>query len=575
MAANFDIEADTTDVNTTDVTHDIITTCGECLERYKDPRVLDCGHHFCVSCLEKIASGYPQGSVTCPTCRHLTEGQVNTLGKYMVREFQTKVTDFLATQPPNLPKNCGFCKETTPATQSCDTCQSVFCETCIPKHRLAEEVTNHKTTPISPHQFCKIHPDRFIQWICQECEEGCCPNCLCEHDQHTIIGLQKAAAKSRDHLKENFDNNMKLDSDLKVSESVKKMLTEYKTTRTRFRDNIVTMRKQLKDLLDNLDVVEQETEEDIKANIKELELMDFGLSEFIQTKRDLLDYLDKLTTVASDAELVFKEQKYPKYASSSCLDSVVVKDTDFPNMDKLDNMKTTLTQLENEELVSFARRHVHITPLKNLKLQHTLSEGGKAVTGMFYRTEDNKLITRQYGSTSVHVYDSQGIRQVQLDTPNVIQYLSDKHSLQGISIDTKRDLYLLPMIDGTLVTMDTDGNLNDTIKVIDASLHGISYSNHGDLYVTSSAGGVYGGTNHVYVVDPKSKQTLQTFKPTTRFKWPLAVHCDPHKPVIYVADCSNHCIKSLDYTGTLLHTYPEPAMEVKPLDRPRWYVYRS
>ena len=565
-----------TDVITTDVTHDVITTCGVCLERYKDPRVLHCGHHFCVSCLEKIASGHPQGSVTCPNCRHLTEGQVNTLGKYMVREFQTKVTDFLATQPPQLQKYCGFCKETTAATQSCDTCQCVFCDVCVPKHRLAEEVTKHISTPISPHQFCKIHPDRFIQWICQECEERCCPNCLSEHDQHTIIGLQQAATMTRDRLKEKVEGKMKLDTDIKVSESVKKMLTEYKTTQTRFRNNIANMRKQLNDLLDKLDVVEQETEEKMKAEMKELEIMHFDVSEFIQTKRDLLNYISKLTTVASDAELVFKEEKYPKYASSSCLDSVIIKDADFPNIDKLDNMNTALREIEDDELVSFARRHVHITPLKNLKLQDTLLTRGNSVTGMAYRAEDNKLITRKYGSASVDFYDSHCVHQAQCIKPNLVQSPSDKpnHCLHGVSIDTKRDLYLLPMVDGTLVTMDTDSNVKDTIKVIDASLHGISYSNHGDLYVTSSAAGDYGGTEQVYVVDPNTKQTLETFKPTTTFMWPLAVHCGIYpdiggdQPLILVADYGHNCIKVLNIKGTLLHTYISKSIGVAPLSGP-------
>ena len=433
---------------------------------------------------------------------------------------------------------------------------------------MAEEVTKHISTPISPHQFCKIHTDRFIQWICQDCEGGCCPSCLSDHDQHTIIGLQQAATKARDRLIGTTEAKMKLEADVKVSYSVKKMLTEYNNMQTRFRDNIVTTRKQMNDLADKLDVVEKETEEKMKAEIKELEIMDFDLNEFIQTKRDLLDYISKLTTVASDAELVLKEIKYPKYTSSSCLDSVVIKDTDFLNMDKLDIMKTALRETDDDELVSFGRRHIHITSLKNLKIQDTLLKRGNSVTGMAYRTEDNKLITRVNAAKSISVYNSHGILEKRMSIVEAIKAHNSKLSLQGISIDTKRDLYLLPTTDGTLVTMETDGNVKDTIKVIDAPLHGISYSNHGDIYVTSSGGGVYGGTDQVYVVDPNTKQTLQTFKPTTTFNWPLAVHCDPHKPVIYVADCSNHCIKSLDYTGTLLHTYTGECAGDKVLNSP-------
>ena len=48
--------------------------CVLCTERYRDPRLLLCGHHFCTVCLEKLVK---VGSLTCPTCRYVTQVDVD------------------------------------------------------------------------------------------------------------------------------------------------------------------------------------------------------------------------------------------------------------------------------------------------------------------------------------------------------------------------------------------------------------------------------------------------------------------------------------------------------------------
>ena len=44
--------------------------CAVCMERYRDPRVLSCGHSFCLQCLERITVN--PGGLPCPNCRSLT-----------------------------------------------------------------------------------------------------------------------------------------------------------------------------------------------------------------------------------------------------------------------------------------------------------------------------------------------------------------------------------------------------------------------------------------------------------------------------------------------------------------------
>lgn len=46
-----------------------IISCPICLEKYKHPRNLKCGHSFCTTCLHNIIFN---NEITCPLCREIT-----------------------------------------------------------------------------------------------------------------------------------------------------------------------------------------------------------------------------------------------------------------------------------------------------------------------------------------------------------------------------------------------------------------------------------------------------------------------------------------------------------------------
>ena len=48
---------------------DDILSCAICLEYYKHPRNLLCGHSFCTTCLRLIQIN---NEIVCPLCRHIT-----------------------------------------------------------------------------------------------------------------------------------------------------------------------------------------------------------------------------------------------------------------------------------------------------------------------------------------------------------------------------------------------------------------------------------------------------------------------------------------------------------------------
>ncbi|XP_066517445.1 E3 ubiquitin/ISG15 ligase TRIM25 [Hoplias malabaricus] len=44
-------------------------TCPVCLDLYRDPRLLPCGHNFCLQCLRRLKSRSERGRLRCPECR--------------------------------------------------------------------------------------------------------------------------------------------------------------------------------------------------------------------------------------------------------------------------------------------------------------------------------------------------------------------------------------------------------------------------------------------------------------------------------------------------------------------------
>ena len=178
---------------------------------------------------------------------------------------------------------------------------------------------------------------------------------------------------------------------------------------------------------------------------------------------------------------------------------------------------------------------------------------GENIYGLAVDSVRERLVVRRKDTTApITVYDFQG-QHLQVLGKDVDGIASTYN--QGIAIDTKRDLYIVPMGDGSLVSMDMNGTVVDRIKLIQSTLYGAAYCQT-DFYVTSSI-----APQQVYLIDPNNKQKVASFSPNTKFNHPFTVHSCQFtsggvtKPVIIVSNFGNHCIKMLDASGHLLHTY--------------------
>ena len=455
-------------------------------------------------------------------------------------------------------KFCDVCKEK--ASRVCFGCMLCLCDSCIDrKHVRLDNCVEHKTFPISSHILCDRHENNYNLFFCKTCKEMCCPlSAMEEHTDHEWGPLANETATIRTDLqlvinKINNDVEEKLTSD-----KVHFLLENAKKVQSDLKSAIGNLIASIKQLEAKVVKMEEEIITHLTAEIKHLEMMSGDLRDYKDSKEVLEKNLIYLAEEASNQELFVRQRELPKYDPDYFKQLLSKPEIEIPILGNTLSDITAQLDKFHEELDIHYRSHVvnnHSeigSPLTNLKTD-TNFNAGKNIYGLAVDSVRERLVVRRKDTTApITVYDFQG-QQLQVlgkDVGGIAESL-----YQGIAIDTKRDLYILPMTKGSLVTMDMNGTVIDEMKLLDESLYGAAYCDT-DFYVTSST------TPHqVYLIDPNTKQKVASFSPNTTFNGPYNIHsCQftsggVNNPVIIVSNQGTHCIKVLGMSGHLLHTY--------------------
>jgi hypothetical protein len=125
--------------------------CSLCLGIFVDPRILSCGHTFCLKCIKgQIASSSIKTSVSCSLCRQVCALPNGDAGK--------------------LPKNYSLADVASEAT----------------KDTLSFTITA-SAAGVDPRFLCKTHDQKIVLY-CKDCKVLACAVCgLISHSKHTCI----------------------------------------------------------------------------------------------------------------------------------------------------------------------------------------------------------------------------------------------------------------------------------------------------------------------------------------------------------------------------------------------------
>ncbi|XP_038058963.1 E3 ubiquitin-protein ligase TRIM71-like [Patiria miniata] len=192
--------------------------CSICTNRFRQPKVLDCLHTFCLRCLQELRQRQNKGTVTltCPLCRQETmlDGKVidDLPTNFALTALVEEVTmmEQLITEGQGSEIKCQACDESNQAVSICRDCDHFLCRECQRAHEHMAVMKSHSIHTLAQLRTgqvayksklreevprCGQHPDQNLSFYCETCAQLVCTTCsVLDHRNktHTLVGLTKA-----------------------------------------------------------------------------------------------------------------------------------------------------------------------------------------------------------------------------------------------------------------------------------------------------------------------------------------------------------------------------------------------
>ncbi|XP_058872433.1 tripartite motif-containing protein 16-like isoform X1 [Acipenser ruthenus] len=262
--------------------------CPVCLEIFKDPITITCGHSYCMKCIQNywgISDLY-----SCPECRQIFN-QKPVLGRNVIlAEVVEKLKKTGLNPPPaqsysgpgDVP--CDFCTgRKFKAVKSCLTCLASYCETHVKphyegaafkRHKLINAIGNLEQKLCAEHQrLCEVFCRTDRTCICWLCTDE-------EHKSHDTVsaetgrtGKQKQLGETQIEIQQRIQERLKEVEDLKQAvQSLKSSAQkEIKTSDRIFTELIRSIEKIHTEVIELIGANEKAAVNQAEALMKKLE----------------------------------------------------------------------------------------------------------------------------------------------------------------------------------------------------------------------------------------------------------------------------------------------------------------
>jgi len=207
---------------------DDITECPICTEVYTDPRVLPCGHTYCLKCIEAWSKDkQPGDELACPLCRKqvtLPSNGVSDLPKnFFVANFLQMKASTSVESKTSPCEACSGGEESESEVQNvasvyCVECQMKLCKNCERGHKAIKLTSSHKLINIAEKismetlqqtaslSYCDRHKDECLKIYCFDCKLAMCTMCyMTSHNGHKWSDVNE--------VKDDFSKQMASDID--------------------------------------------------------------------------------------------------------------------------------------------------------------------------------------------------------------------------------------------------------------------------------------------------------------------------------------------------------------------------
>ncbi|XP_049334982.1 tripartite motif-containing protein 29-like isoform X2 [Astyanax mexicanus] len=212
-------------------------SCQVCLDLLKDPVTINCGHSYCVVCINGCWDQEDQrGVYSCPQCRETFTPRPVLRRNNMLAEVVEKLkkTEVRAASPAHCyagagDVECDFCTgRKRKASESCLMCLASLCETHLKPHLEIPALKRHKLVKACTRlqeKICSQH-DKLVEMYCRTDQTCICYMCMIsEHKGHDSVPvveerankrskLEKEQKKSQQKLQEKEKNLQKMKQDV-------------------------------------------------------------------------------------------------------------------------------------------------------------------------------------------------------------------------------------------------------------------------------------------------------------------------------------------------------------------------
>ena len=171
-----------------------VTECAVCVEVYTHPRVLPCGHTYCLKRIDGCAKSMKPGDkLQCPECRKEFVIPSSGLAELPKNVFVNKLRHFREmstverTTPTVICDVCSRDEETGgKAAVYCVDCPNKLCESCAVVHENLMSCHSHSVIAVGdkramedilasfPPPPCKQHGKDLLRFYCFDCKEVIC-----------------------------------------------------------------------------------------------------------------------------------------------------------------------------------------------------------------------------------------------------------------------------------------------------------------------------------------------------------------------------------------------------------------
>lgn len=283
-------------------------SCSICLNIYKDPVTLKCGHNFCRGCIADVLdSQRGQRAYRCPNCRQMFNNRPSLYRNVTLRSI-AKHFQPTPGQEGEVGVFCTYCLHCqVPAVMSCVMCEASLCGRHLEVHNKSPEHVLIDPSTSLENRKCCAHK-KILEYYCLKDELCICVYCRVDgdHHGHQVQSLDEASQEKKKKLAKVLEKltSKKKEAENKI-QNLHKHLRKEEDKAAKMKGKVSTLfldiRRQLEDLenkvLSEISRKEEQVSVLILDLIKNLEMEKNLLSQKIGQIKELCKMTDPITVL--------------------------------------------------------------------------------------------------------------------------------------------------------------------------------------------------------------------------------------------------------------------------------------